>query len=75
MSAVGRAMRAHLSIAGLLSAPAAPVPRVTPNSRAGRRLAQAKGAQLSDDSRIPPDVRAWNAEIERQRALRKAKKK
>lgn len=62
------------ALARLAPEPARPVHRVTPDSRLGRKMQQAKGAQLADNSRILPDVAAWNREVDRRRAEKKAKK-
>lgn len=46
------------------------VHRTTANSKAGRKMRQAKGARLPDlhAATLTPDQRAWNAEVERRKA-------
>lgn len=38
----------------------------------GRRLMSAKGSRDADDARIPEEIQAWNAEVDRKRAERTA---
>lgn len=40
----------------------------------GRRMVGAKGARVSNDDGIPPEIRAWNDYIDRRRAEKKANK-
>lgn len=47
--------------------------RTTSDSLRGRRLRQAKGSKLADDSALTPEQLEWNAEVERRKALKKAR--
>lgn len=48
--------------------------RVTADSIVGRRMAQAKGARIADDSEIPKDILEHNRRIEEARAEKLARK-
>jgi hypothetical protein len=68
-----------VSLSGLLAAAAVQqnpggIKRVTSDSVTGRRMAQAKGAHIADDSHIPPNIREHNAAIDAKRAAKKARK-
>lgn len=46
------------------------VHRVPPNDPRARRMSQAKGAVVADDSKIPENIRAHNDQISAVRAAR-----
>lgn len=50
------------------------VHRVTPDSKAGRRMTQAKGARVVDLLTLTREQTEWNAEVERRKSEKKAKK-
>lgn len=50
------------------------VHRTTSDSKAGRKMAQAKGAHVVDLLTQSRDQAAWNAEVERRKAEKKAKR-
>lgn len=49
--------------------------RICSESVAGRRLTQAKGARIADDSTIPPAILEHNRKVDEARAARLAARK
>lgn len=50
------------------------IARVSADTKRGRSFTSAKGSSFSNDSRISPEIKAWNKEIDRKKREKRDRK-